>query len=99
MRERPGNQHEKAFKEDFLGDRRQTSKTRQRPLRLSGGALDTADGAGPTERARSVVWHRARRLLPQRIGRALRAIDLRVGVIKDTRRVLLVEPNVQVVMV
>ncbi len=37
MREPPGNHHEKAFKEDFLGDRRQTSKTRQRPLGLSGG--------------------------------------------------------------
>ncbi len=84
MRERPGSHLEKAFKKDFLGDCRQTSMTRQRPLGLSGGSLDTTDGAGPTERARSVVWHRARRLLPQRIGRALRAIDVRVGVMKDT---------------
>ena len=61
--------------------------------------MDTADGVAPTEQARSVVRHRARRLLPERIGRALRAIDVRVGVIKDTRRVLFVEPNVQVVMV
>ncbi len=39
MRERPGNHHEKAFKKDFLGDCRQTSKTRQRLLGLSGGGL------------------------------------------------------------
>ncbi len=46
MRERPGNHHEKAFKKDFLGDCRQTSKTRQRPLGLSGGLwiLPTAPG-------------------------------------------------------
>ncbi len=64
MRERPGSHLEKAFKKDFLGDCRQTSKTRQRLIGLSGGSLDTTDATGPTERARSVVWHRARRLLP-----------------------------------